>query len=424
MTLSERKSGIASAVGAGPRSAACAFGFNNTFYIMGGLMDTTQDHYNFASTPLPITSGDKSPMWAQLPNPPSWQNMRDLSSPPQFDCACTKHGKVFLFGNNVGFAIYDITKGSWDAQTPTFETPGLSLANLQNQAGLRAAVHSDGYHISVVATSPPTYMVLNSEHNTIQSVSIPDLPSHLYGYCLGVIPDSSQPALCGGSKVGIFSGECFLLHLTGNVALSNATSIPDQLEGCALVPYKDGFFFNHGYHRSYASLPPYTPLPYPGLYYYYAKASLMTLIPKTQLIAYPVRWYVATAVMPGSNVAIFYGGGMDGLNFTSDFAILNMTDATWVGRLDPVISGYYPPMPDNSTFPTPPPDGYHGPTSEFKKVSIAAVVVLWIAMLPLAVLGIVQIVEKWDGWHNLQKMFIIRRQHYYDALSVLQLSSV
>ncbi|KAF9213313.1 hypothetical protein BGZ59_005555, partial [Podila verticillata] len=67
-------------------------------------------------------------------------------------------------------------------------------------------------------------------------------------------------------------------------------------------------------------------------------------------------------------------------------------------------------MPDNSTFPTPPPDGYHGPTSEFKKVSIAAVVVLWIAMLPLAVLGIVQIVEKWDGWHNLQKMFIIRRQ--------------
>ncbi|KAG0356801.1 hypothetical protein BGZ54_000602 [Gamsiella multidivaricata] len=189
-------------------------------------MDITQGFPIFVSRPLPITNDTTVPVWTPLDAPPNCQRMSAHDAPPQFDCAWTNDGKAFLFGNNIGLAMYDIITGNWDFNPLIFETAGLFVSNLQNQKGLRAAVHSDGYTISVVVTSSPVYMALDSRTKSIQGVDIPGFTQDLHSFCIGVPSGASQPILCRGSVFGVYSANRHQVYSTGSTSPILFTILP------------------------------------------------------------------------------------------------------------------------------------------------------------------------------------------------------
>lgn len=128
-----------------------------------------------------------------------------VNSHPKFPCSINRDGKVFLFGNTIGFATYDATTAFWSARQPIF-TPPVSMASLLNQEGMAAEVWPDGYTICIFATGTPMYMQLNSQSMTMDGIPVPIFPPSLHGFCMGVVqgipPNLPTPVVCGGSING------------------------------------------------------------------------------------------------------------------------------------------------------------------------------------------------------------------------------
>lgn len=162
-----------------------------------------------------------------LPDPPQWQTMTAVDSTPQFHCAVNRDGKVFLFGNAVGYAVYDTSSGVWSTATPEFLS-SLSMSNLLNQQDIGAAVHPDGYTTSVLATSPPTYMEFNSRISTFDGAAVPGFTENLHSFCMDIVQTSPPtPVICGGSTSATYSGACWQF----GASPAPFTSLPSSQDG-------------------------------------------------------------------------------------------------------------------------------------------------------------------------------------------------
>ncbi|GJJ69148.1 protein angel [Entomortierella parvispora] len=117
--------------------------------------------------------------------------MPSVDSYPGFSCAVNRDGKVVLFGNAVGFAVYDITSATWSATPPTLK-PSVSMANLLNQKGMAAAVWPDGYTNSIFATGISTFMEFNSQNMTMDGAPVLEYPPYLHGFCMAAVQTTPQ----------------------------------------------------------------------------------------------------------------------------------------------------------------------------------------------------------------------------------------
>jgi len=97
------------------------------------------------------------------------------------------------------------------------------MANLLSQQGISAAVGPDGYTISILATSPPTYMELNSRTMTMNGTAVKGFIPDLLGFCMDVVPTTPPtPVVCGGSfeNGNSFSSLCWQLGLEASSSKS------------------------------------------------------------------------------------------------------------------------------------------------------------------------------------------------------------
>ncbi|KAI7829807.1 hypothetical protein BC939DRAFT_440677 [Gamsiella multidivaricata] len=137
--------------------------------------------------------------WTKLPEPPGWQAMSSLDSTPQFGCACNKDGKIFLFGNIVGFAVFDIRTQTWDTGAPSFQTsdffygkPAKPVWGSCSCASSQIQYICCRHHSSCLSSSGLASKILprsQANHYTTESSQI------LHGY----VPSANQAVMCGGS---------------------------------------------------------------------------------------------------------------------------------------------------------------------------------------------------------------------------------
>ncbi|KAF9349870.1 hypothetical protein BGX26_011901 [Mortierella sp. AD094] len=346
MVLNVNIRGASAGTGPGPRSEACTFGYNNTYYVLGGIMDASDLYSVFVSTPLPLSLNGTNSVWIDLPSPPGWQPMSPKTALPQFHCACNKDGKVFLFGNVIGFAVYDTQTGKWDIPQPAFSNPILSINSFRSQEGLHSAVHPDGYTISIVTTANmdarpqiyPIYMVLDSRNMTINGVVQTGLTSY-HGFCMGVIPTTpttSEAIMCGGSFQTNYSSYCYQLNLVG-FPIQIAT-LPAAQDACSLIPFNNGFLFVQGFlstnlnGTSVNFPPPSVPNP---MSFFGLNSKSWTTVPNNQQLYLPSLFYVSATLMPGTNTVVFEGGWSQRSPTTDGIYMFNINNNSFVPRVDP-----------------------------------------------------------------------------------------
>ncbi|KAG0056219.1 hypothetical protein BGZ83_005951 [Gryganskiella cystojenkinii] len=345
--------------GQGSRDNSCSFGYNNTYYIMGGTVELYMDtstffnFTNFLSTPLPLTLGDTF-TWTALPDPPQWTAMPSVDSTPQFHCAVNRDGKVFLFGNAVGFAIYDIHTRSWSTTAPTFKAP-IAMSNLLNQQGLNAAVHPDGYTISILTSSPQAYyMELDSRTMTLQGVAVPGFTQNVHGFCMDVVATNPPtPVACAGSTSAVYSGACWQFGL-GSSASFPFTSLPSgSQDGCSLLAYNSEFMIIPGYLQGYHTSPPSATAINPDttIYNFAAPKGWSTISNAQQPKQLPLRVYMAATVMPGTDTAILFGGYQPGLNLVyGDMYLVDMKNGNWANTINAAANPF--PSPSSTASPS------------------------------------------------------------------------
>ena len=238
----------------------------------------------------------------------AWVNI-----PPQFHCAVNRDGKVFLFGNTVGFAVFDIPSGSWSTTPPTFKS-SVAMANLLGQFGLSAAIHPDQYTISILTTSPPTYMELDSRTMTIDGVAVPGFTTNLHGYCMDVIPTNPPtPVVCAGGlgtdASGTYTDACWKFGLSASSPPTPFATIPSSQDGCSLIAFGTRFIIFPGYLATYHIVGPSASAPNPNMYVYDMTAKSWSSVSNVQGTSYlPPLSYTSAATMPGTSIAVLYGG--------------------------------------------------------------------------------------------------------------------
>ncbi|GJJ69151.1 hypothetical protein EMPS_01497 [Entomortierella parvispora] len=235
--------------------------------------------------------------------------MQAVDSVPQFHCATTYDGKVFLLGNALGFAIYDIATGAWSTAPPTFSSSSISMTNLLNQQGISAAVGPDGYTVSILATSPPTYMEINSCTMTMSGVALQGFTPNLHGFCMDVMPTNPPtPIVCGGSTAGLYSSSCWQLGLGATSSKPFATLLQAQ-DGCTLAAYDTHFTVWPGYLSTYHSVQPVSTAYNPDMTVYDMATASWSTIPNLQGLNYlPLSTYLSSTTMPGTGTTVFFGG--------------------------------------------------------------------------------------------------------------------
>ncbi|KAF9993096.1 hypothetical protein BGZ80_005336 [Entomortierella chlamydospora] len=291
-------------------------------------MDSTQNYSVFASTPISELSGTTA-NWTKLPDPPQWKSMTSYYPSSQFDCAATSDGKVFLFGNDVGFAQYDIQSAKWDDTPPKFTSTGVSMKNLLNQQGLRATVDIDRTSIVIVSSSPPTFMRLNPQTKEISGTSIYTITSGLRGFCLGIIQKNPEKViLCGGSYYHQESSCYELVTQSTSVYTNSFNSLPSSQEGCSIVSHDAGYFVNQGLMSSNANAPSWTDnnSGSSSSVFYSVQNGLWTEYHNSLSNSYPLRGYSAATYIPNMKMAVIYGGVLPGQNTSSEIYTLNLTD--------------------------------------------------------------------------------------------------
>ncbi|KAF9430747.1 hypothetical protein BGZ76_000727 [Entomortierella beljakovae] len=290
-------------------------------------MDSSSDIFATA----PLAGLTDSPSWTKLPDPPQWKAMTSYNTDSQFDCAVTSSGKVFLFGNQIGFAEYNIQSKSWDSSPPKFTSSAIttvSMKNLLNQSGLRATTDIDKTSIIIVSTSPPVFMRLNPDTKEISGTVIYTLISGLRGFCLGAIQKNpEQVILCGGAYYNQ-NDDCSLLTPgTEDVRTNTFKDLPIAQEGCSIDSFDVGYMLNQG--LSTGKSTPNWAGDNSG-----ASSSLLftsnggqwTQIKNSITTQYPLRAYSAVTYVPSMKTAVVYGGVTPQQNISSEIYTLNLAD--------------------------------------------------------------------------------------------------
>ncbi|GJJ69045.1 hypothetical protein EMPS_01391 [Entomortierella parvispora] len=304
---------------------------------------------NFLSAPLPMSEAGVI-TWTALPDPPQWVAMAGVDTTPQFHCAVNRDGKVFLFGNAVGFAVYDIASRVWSTPVPTYKS--VSSANLLNQQGLNSAVQPDGYTISILATTPPTYMELDTSTMTIEGIAVEGFTENLHGFCMDVVATSPPtPVVCGGSTLAVYSGACWQLGLGSASASVPFANIPAQ-DGCSLMAYGTKFMVISGYLQTYHTTLPTATTINPDMLSYDLAAqnkTWTTISNSQQANPLPVRCYNSANAMPGTGAAIIFGGYNPGTNVVYDnIYFLDLSSGQWVSNISPASNPFPTPSPSAS----------------------------------------------------------------------------
>lgn len=273
-----------------------------------------------------------------------------INLPPQFDCSVNKDGKVFLFGNSVGYAVYDISKGSWSTTPPLFQS-GLSITNLQKQYGVSSAVFPDQYTIAIFTSSPPTYMELNSQTMAIKGVAVPGFTANLHGYCMDVVPmDPPVPVVCGGASdpsTQLYSDGCWRFGLSNATPAIPFTSLPSGQDGCALVGFGSHFIVFPGYLSSYHQYMPIATAANPNMNLYDMNEGNWSTIPNIQGSNFiPLVPYVSAATMPGTGKAILFGGLNPAAWIMYELVgIFDLQTNLWINAVNPAAN----PFPSSSS---------------------------------------------------------------------------
>ncbi|KAI1320086.1 hypothetical protein EDD11_002058 [Mortierella claussenii] len=214
------------------------------------------------------------------------------------------------------------------------------MSNLYNQSGVRAAIHTDGYTISVLVTSPPIYMMVDTRSRSITGRSISNIAPNLHGYCMDFIPDVNIPVVCAGSVNGTYTTACFGLT-PGSNSPTVYTNLPVPQDGCTLVGYKSGFLYIPGYLVNYRTSPPMASTPNPAMGFYDMSRRAWSAVLSSQFdIILRTRMYAFATVMPGTNATILYGGSALDSTRYSDIHIFDLISKTWLSSLSPVQDQY------------------------------------------------------------------------------------
>jgi len=285
--------------------------------------------------------------------------MSGADTAPQFHCAANYDGKVFLFGNAVGFAVFDIPTGAWSTSPPTFASSSISMANLLNQQGVSAAVGPDGYTISILATTPPTYMELNSRTMTMNGTAVTGFTPNIHGFCMDVMPTTPpMPIVCGGSVSGSYSNSCWQFGLGASSSKPFATLLQAQ-DSCTLVAFGTHFIIWPGYLSTYhtPTLAPLATAYNPDMTRYDLSTSSWTTISNLQGQDYlPLSSYLASIIMPGTSTSVFFGG-QNPVSAAASRLIyyFNLQSNTWVDSIGQAAKPFpTPAAPSPSSSPSSP----------------------------------------------------------------------
>ncbi|KAG0262014.1 hypothetical protein BG011_000438 [Mortierella polycephala] len=272
------------------------------------------------------------------------------------------------------------------------------MNRLWDQQGVNAALHPDGYTISIVTTTPPTYMVFDSRSKTIQGTQLENVTPNLHGFCMGVIPATSQPVMCGGSSNGVYTTNCVLLSAAVRTPTVFATFNSPQ-DGCAFIPYNTGFLIIPGFLAQYHSVIPPVDTRNPSMSVFDMKTNNWSTIPNDQDVFLLIRPYSQVTVMPGTDSAVLYGGsGLRGEHYT-DILVFNLKTNIWGRTLEPA-PGQYVKSNSSSLVPSPSPTPDNGPVTRLSTPAIIGIVIG-----SLFVLGLVGSIF----------FYVRRRRHYTPA---------
>ncbi|KAG0055698.1 hypothetical protein BGZ83_007705 [Gryganskiella cystojenkinii] len=266
--------------------------------------------------------------------------MTTVNQAPQFHCSVNYDGKVFLFGNAVGFAVFDIPSSTWSTTPPTFKSSAASVTNFQNQVGINSAVHPDGYTISIFSTTPPVYMELYSRNMTIDAIAVPNYPNALHGFCMDVLATTPPKAVvCGGSNSDgtSYTDSCWQLGLGDASASRPFGTMLYAQDGCSLVAFGTQFLIVPGYIAAYHVTAPLATDRNLDMQLYDWNANTWKNISNLQTgFSFPIVEYPATNMMPGTNVMFIYGGKSPANgNSYNTMATMDLSTFTWVHRVDP-----------------------------------------------------------------------------------------
>ncbi|GJJ69149.1 hypothetical protein EMPS_01495 [Entomortierella parvispora] len=316
--------------GPGARAHSCVFGYNNDFYVLGGV-GTLANGTIFMKTPYPFTGAEESLNWTSLPDPP-WQTIPWVNSQPTFSCSNNRDGKVFLFGNAVGFAYYDPASNAWSTTQPTFK-PSVSMSNLMNQSGVASAVWPDGYTISIFVSGPQMYLELDSQNMTMDGVSVPGFKEDYGSFCMDVVKTTPPlPVVCGGSTSMGYSDTCWQLGL-GNLSTPFA-ALPEAQDACSLIAFETHFVVWPGFLSTYysAGFPPKPINPDMYIFDMNNRSNGWGTIPNVQGSAYlPIYDYIGATVMPNTSTAVLFGGqDIFSTSYSSVIYQFNLSTNLWV----------------------------------------------------------------------------------------------
>ena len=108
-----------------------------------------------------------------------------------------------------------------------------------NQTGIRAMPHPDGYTISIMVSTPPMYMEMNSRTTNISGVLVPGFLESAHGFCMDIVPGTAArtPVGCGGSFNGIYTASCWKLGLgTPLTSFTNLSEAQDDVRFWLMEP--------------------------------------------------------------------------------------------------------------------------------------------------------------------------------------------
>ncbi|KAF9577986.1 hypothetical protein BGW38_006480 [Lunasporangiospora selenospora] len=284
--------------------------------------------------------------------PNGWDGVQNLDTLPQFHCACTNDGKVFVFGGPFQLAQFDFQTLQWTQPTPTFTNSTMLSANyLNNQRGIRAALNPDGYTISIITSSPPAYMEFDSKAISFQGRPV-NIPADMHGMCMTIVPKTGQAVVCGGSINNVYNGNCYALSVTTGATILGELAVPQ--DGCTMLPYMNGFVFVPGYPQYYhtgAGGPDSSRNP--SMRYFNAQTKTWTNLTGLDAGMFSLRVYLQATIMPGySNISVFYGGQTPDTISLQDLSFADLGGQRWLTELNPLPAFNIPLSPGAPTLPS------------------------------------------------------------------------
>lgn len=229
------------------------------------------------------------------------------------------------------------------------------MANLLSQLGIRAMTHPDGYTISIMASSPPMYMELDSRGMNISGVPVPGFLVDAHGFCMDIVPGTATPTpvVCGGSATMNYTANCWKLGL-GATFSSSFTTLSEPQDGCTLLAFGTNFVVIPGYLARYLlpvpNLPPINSAN-PVMASYDMSTGGWTTIPNLQPpLSLSNRAFAIPAIMPATGIAVLYGGYIitNGVGNT-DLNFFGMANNNWLTGVSPASAAFVRPPNKNNT---------------------------------------------------------------------------